>query len=172
MELPLDTTPWAREMVLLLQVGSGSLLGGLSFSSKDFPVVRQGISSSTVPNNNSLSLVVVGKFHCEKLHSFSLKFPGTFSYKEVTPSIPIPGLTVGVVVEHSCARAQTAAWQRGQAAGASLGLCLGSGCRPLEEVRSFYVSSLSFIVCKMRLVTWTSFGKWFEIYWASKYLCG
>lgn len=144
-------------MVLLLQVGSGSLLGGLSFSSKDFPAVRQGRSSSTVHNNNSL--VVVGKFHCEKLHSFSLKFPSTFSYKEVTPSIPIPGLTVGVVVEHSCARAQTAAWQRGQAAGASLGLCLGSGCRPLEEVRSFYVSCLSFIVCKMRLVTGTSFGK-------------
>lgn len=136
-------------MVLLLQVGS--LLGGLSFSSKDFPAVRQGRSSSTVHNNNSL--VVVGKFHCEKLHSFSLKFPNTFSYKEVTPSIPIPGLTVGVVVEHSCARAQTAAWQRGQAAGASLGLCVGSGCRPLEEVRSFYVSCLSFIVCKMRLVT-------------------
>lgn len=43
---------------------------------------------------------------------------------------------------------------------------------PLAEVRLFYASCLSLIICKMRLVIWTSFGKRFEIYWASKYLSG
>lgn len=57
----------------------------------------------------------MGKFQGEKPRSTSLRFPGTFSHKEATPSFPIPGLAVPVGCQQQlCPTAGTAARQKGQ----------------------------------------------------------
>lgn len=78
-----------------------------------------------------------------------------------------------VVLHHSCMarRAVVGAWPRPWCSVEALEITALPQICPslLEEVRSFYASCLSFIICKIRPVIWT-FGKRSEIYWASRYL--